>query len=136
MTDAEALDIVVLRTGHTRFRELLDPGHPDYDPRFWEHVRNLAALPPWMADKPPEYAPPPPVLPEPAAAWRARIATCPYREPPGKGCGCQAARCWARRAGLNGLVGDADCYGCLTGLSANDDALSARRSTAPGRRSV
>jgi hypothetical protein len=42
MTDPEALDIAVARTGHARFRELLDPAHPDHDPRYWEVVRGLA----------------------------------------------------------------------------------------------
>lgn len=56
MTDAEALDLAVARTGHARFRELLDPAHPAFDPRYWEVVRGLA-----------EGAPP---VPEPPGVFR------------------------------------------------------------------
>jgi len=115
MTDAEALDVVLARTKHEAFR----------DPAMIETVRELAARflaepppPPWAGDAPPTPAPLPPVLPEPAAAWRSRIATCLYRDPPGSGCGCQSAKCWATSLGrgLNGFVGDRDCHDCLDAI--------------------
>ena len=42
MTLAEALDIVVARTGHRRYRELCDPAHPDYNPDYIPVVIRLA----------------------------------------------------------------------------------------------
>jgi hypothetical protein len=34
MNLSQAIDIVVARTGHERFRELTDPAHPAYDPAY------------------------------------------------------------------------------------------------------
>lgn len=42
MTLAEALDLVVARTGHARYRDLCDPTHPDYDPGYEGLVMQLA----------------------------------------------------------------------------------------------
>jgi hypothetical protein len=39
--DLAALGRVVLRTRHERFRELLDPYHPGYNPAYWLAVRAL-----------------------------------------------------------------------------------------------
>lgn len=42
MTDQEALEEVLRRTRHRRFSELLDPSHPDHNPRYWLVVRRMA----------------------------------------------------------------------------------------------
>lgn len=38
----EALDIAVQKTGVARFRELLDPSHPDYNPSYERVVMHYA----------------------------------------------------------------------------------------------
>jgi hypothetical protein len=53
MTLEEALDIVVSRTKHGRYRELCDPAHPDYDPSYIATVLHMAEQP-WPPD-PAEY---------------------------------------------------------------------------------
>lgn len=52
MEISEALDIVVARTGHVRYRDLCDPSHPDYHPGY-------PALVIAMAEDRPPPAPPP-----------------------------------------------------------------------------
>lgn len=42
MTDDQAIDRAVKKTGHARFRDLLDPTHADYNPSYWPLVRLLA----------------------------------------------------------------------------------------------
>lgn len=61
MTDSEALEEAIRRTHHERFRELLDPEHPDYNPGYWVAVRQIAGAPPLppsipsnIPDRPPE----------------------------------------------------------------------------------
>lgn len=56
MTDAESLEIAVARTGHARFRELLDPAHADYDPRYWDVVREVAGREPSWYEKAANFA--------------------------------------------------------------------------------
>ncbi len=43
--DPESLERVVARTGHRRFRDLLDPAHPDFNPAYWATVRQLDGQP-------------------------------------------------------------------------------------------
>jgi hypothetical protein len=38
MTIDQALDIVVARTGHERFRSLCDPAHESYDPAYPPYI--------------------------------------------------------------------------------------------------
>lgn len=40
--DDDDLEFVVEVTRHERFRELLDPEHLSYEPRYWEVIRGLA----------------------------------------------------------------------------------------------
>lgn len=42
MTDAEALERAVTKRNHPRFRELVDPAHPDYQPAYWRVIREIA----------------------------------------------------------------------------------------------
>jgi hypothetical protein len=42
MEIAEAIEVVIARTNHERFRELCDPSHPDYQPLMVQRVIALA----------------------------------------------------------------------------------------------
>jgi hypothetical protein len=64
VTDAFALDLVVSRTGHRRYRDLCDPAHPAYDPGYPAAVRAMAEA---LAGEPA----PAPVLPGFLAMARA-----------------------------------------------------------------
>lgn len=91
MTIEEALDIVVARTGHHRYRELVDPAHPDYDPRFIPIVIDAAKRAPARTVE------------------LARLMTaCPFRSVP-PGC-CAGGRC-ALRGGAE--ASHIDCFDCL-----------------------
>lgn len=108
--DRAALDLVVARTGHARLREYLDPSRPEYDPRYWRHVRRLAASytdPPPPA--PPTLAPPPPP-PPPDPALLALVRQCPDRVNAGRPC-----RCTWRCRGDGRLVSLEDCLSCVGG---------------------
>jgi hypothetical protein len=75
-----------------RYCELVDPRHPDYDPRY---IATLAK----------------PLRPLAAESLEliARMKSCPYRSvfPP---CGCAGARC-GLRAGA--VVNHLDCFECI-----------------------
>jgi hypothetical protein len=43
MTLAEALDLAVARTGHARYRELVDPAHRDFNPDYIPVVMRMAS---------------------------------------------------------------------------------------------
>lgn len=76
MTEAEALDKAVRLTGYARYRELLDPAHPDHDRRFWPIVWAIAA----------GYEPPrPPVKLVMSVQRRSKL--CPHYRPCETGCG-------------------------------------------------
>lgn len=94
-----ALDRVVARTGHGRFRALCDAAHPDH--AAWRaRVVGLAADPPGSG---PARRP----VAESAELARAMRA-CPYRST--EGCGCAGGRC-ALRGGA--IVSHRDCFPCL-----------------------
>ena len=99
MTDSEALALVVARTGHRRFLEQLDPAHPDYDPRYWPHVRRMA-----------EEPPPEPSAPRFDGELAKRVITCPDRER--HGCGC-AGRWVCKRT--RAQVAYQECLTCVGG---------------------
>ena len=102
MTLAEALELAVTRTGHARFRDLLDPKHPDYNPAYEAVVRQIAT------GEPP--AQPRPTVRQ-VVASRGRMVACPhYRKRPG--C-CSGAVCqfpWRLR-----WVTPTECAACLQG---------------------
>lgn len=108
MTPADALDIVVSRTGHARFRELCDPGHPDHQPGMAAVVLAMAAGPPPSArDATPAREP------VPFARVHAAATSCPHRGPvvdsgPVPGCGCATVLCLS----LVKVVGAVDCVAC------------------------
>lgn len=46
MTNSDALKEAARRLGFDPWSaRLLNPQHPDYDPRYWEHVRQVASTP-------------------------------------------------------------------------------------------
>jgi hypothetical protein len=55
---AQALDIVVAETNHTRFRALCDPASPIYDARYIPIVIEMAGGPPRPRPAPPAGRPP------------------------------------------------------------------------------
>lgn len=92
----ELIERAVAFTGHDRFRELLDPGSPDYDPRYWEHVARLASR--RRVSGRPRPTPDAPPAPAPAADLLRNARGCPRRAPVPDaeriGCGC-SHRCEA-----------------------------------------
>ena len=121
MTTAEALDLVVARTGHQRYRDLCDPSHPDHDPGYIEYVLALAE------GKSPDESPAPDA--PPASMSRsdeirdhrlltALAKTCPYRENTSS-CGCGVSICHASlgpsRIDPKAVSLD-DCVQCVSAL--------------------
>jgi hypothetical protein len=111
MTLADALDVVVARTGHARFRELCDPSHPDHNPAYEATVFALAAAP-W----------PPGGPPEPGSVVGRRLAL--VRECPDRGgvlpvslqpeCGCaELTECRRGRGRRPGRVTLDECLECV-----------------------
>jgi hypothetical protein len=102
MTDFQALEIVVGRTGHKRYRQLVDPTHPDYDHRYLELVRQLAA-----GQVPAQPADPP----RGRAVERIRLMLACEHRGPLLSRGCQERRmCFARSA----PVTSRDCLECVS----------------------
>lgn len=99
-----ALDIVVSRTGHVRYRELCDPAHPDYNPAYIPLVLRQAE----------DDAPLPVPVPSVTAQLDmiARMKACPHWIK--AGCGCSLNRCGLGK-GDAGEVSHADCFACLSG---------------------
>ena len=91
MSDEEALAETIRRTGHTRFRDLLDPSHPAYSPAYWPVVRQIA-----QSDSPGDD----PVLIE--------ALHCPDRINTGRPCRCE----W-RCSDDGQLVTLQDCLDCV-----------------------
>lgn len=116
MTLAEALDVVVARTGHARYRALCDPSHPAYDPAYVAFILRLAGGP--APDIPPT---PDPVLPmgiDHALDVIRRRDRCPHYVPRRDfaalgiaDCGCGFDHCRAR-SGRSGGITLADCASC------------------------
>lgn len=102
-TDPYAIE-AARRTDHPRYLELLDPGHPDYDPRYGPVVRAIAEAP--------QSAPaaPSPRFEPVTRAWLDLINSCPWRE-----CrtGCQRSLCHAGRGDGWGQTTLANCRDCL-----------------------
>ena len=110
-TPAQALDLVVAHTGHARYRDLLDPAHPSYDPSFWPVVLGMAA---GFSGLP---APPPPG-PPPGPRRTRRTVAVERVNTVGVLCrscasGCGKAVCHAGRGDEAGNVSMADCFRCL-----------------------
>jgi hypothetical protein len=108
-----ALEIVVARTKHQRYRALCAPGHPDH-PAWRARVRALAAAP----------GPPPPAAGLPVAeslALTRRMKGCPHRSVDA-GCGCNGGRCAARGGAI---VSHLDCFSCLRSQTGAGPVVSA-----------
>lgn len=116
MTPGEALDVVISRTGHVRYRDLCDPTHPAYHPAYVALVLRLAG------HAPPDMPPAPvPVLPSgvgPSLDAIRRRELCPHYVPRRRfaesgiaDCGCGLDHCRAGR-GRQGGVTLADCAAC------------------------
>lgn len=114
-----AVEAVVRRTRHARYRQLVDPDHPDYRP---EYVAGILAAAGRLVDPAPGPAPDPEPVPadDPAAPSGADLLAnaraCPHRGPipeaEREGCGC-ARRCSAGRSPRpNGGVTVLDCWAC------------------------
>lgn len=105
-----ALDIVVARTRHGRYRELCDPAHPDYNPAVVDYVLRRAgeldgSSPPTPREPPRAVAAPPSMLAgDIIAAFTARVGADRAAKWIAKqltgipNCGCEA-----RRIALNNL---------------------------------
>lgn len=118
MTLAEALDIVVGKTGHRRFRDLTDPTHPEYHPGTVAVVMRMARAEPLSGA--PEVVghgativgPQPAKVPIPAVLeFHRRMRACPHWER-SSGCGCGLNRCKVGK-GKEGVVSHDDCRSCL-----------------------
>ena len=93
----DALEIIVARTRHERYRVLCADDHPDRE--AWR-IRILA-----MA------AEPEPAIPVSVALTLARrMRCCPFRSTD-PGCGCSGGRCALRRGAI---VSHRDCFDCLS----------------------
>src|SRR6185437_2924334 len=100
-TDPNAIRAAEL-TGHRRFLELLDPDHPDYDPRYAPVVAAIAGVP----------ESPPPV---PSRSDLAQVSACPHRRKPDCGCGgwlCSLGKGDRRAGESRGVVTVYDCLTC------------------------
>lgn len=101
----QALDIIIARTGHHRYRELCDPDHPAYDPAYVRYVLDRAAGP--EPTRPRPVAPPPtPAIPlagDLVAALTAKIGADRAAKWVATKLGKDDCGCGARRAKLNAL---------------------------------
>lgn len=109
MTVASALDILVARTGHVRYRELCDPVQPAYNPSYIGLVIRLAS-------GLPDPQTPGPVPLSTSLNLLARMRSCPHRSPR-TDCGCGGLATCALEKGKDGLVNYRDCQDCLSGSS-------------------
>lgn len=106
MTLQQAIDIVVARTGHERFRSLCDPSSPVYDRGYEAVVLELAGAPDVEIDR--THAP----TLATSLAIRNAVRTCPWRDPR-PNCGCEGlARCAIGYGDRAGDVSHADCWEC------------------------
>lgn len=122
MTLSEALDIVVGQTGHERFRELCDPGHPAYHPGtaavVFRWARGEALSEPPSVRGHGETVDGPGVAVEPSRPpvagvieFHRRMRACEHWQR-SSGCGCGLNRC-ALGKGRAGVVSHEDCRICL-----------------------
>jgi hypothetical protein len=106
MTLAEALDIVIERTRHERYRFLVSEDNPDLEQReaYRAHVFQLAG-----SDPPPATSQP--QRPEVATVFArlAKARACEFRVGPESGCGCLWGKCRDRG---NAEISQADCLAC------------------------
>jgi len=111
---SEAIDITVAKTKHERFRELLDPSHPDYQPKYEGVVRAIAEGRQYIPGPAPVALPP---------SWsfgtqlrlKALAFDCLYAAQPGwRGCGCRG--CYAKGTKTN-QAPDASLRECLECVS-------------------
>jgi hypothetical protein len=97
MTLAEALDIVIARTGHKRYRFLcLQHPRPQVRAQYSDLVMRLAARPEQIRPTPP------------GAAELAQLQGCPFRSAGTDGCQC--SRCGLRSGAK---VSSLECLVCV-----------------------
>lgn len=101
----QALELIVARAGHARYRDLCDESHPDHTiwrARMIERATGEPAPPAATI-----AAPPRPDLAEAVGLVR-RMNGCPFRST--EGCGCSGGKC-ALRGGA--IVSHIDCFACV-----------------------
>lgn len=102
MEISEALEIVVGRTGHERYRELCDPSSPTYDPRYVPIVIEMAGGEPAPPAPPVRLAPPIPLAGDVVEAIAKRLGADRlakwWERQTGLDCGCDERRRRLNRA--------------------------------------
>lgn len=102
MTWLDALEIVVARTGHVRYRWLCSDDNPDADQRDAYRIQVIAEA----CGEPPR-----PSVRE-ALDGLAEMRACPHRDER-TDCGCGGLAKCGKGRGVNGLVNHGDCLACL-----------------------
>jgi len=109
MTDQQALDEAVHRTAHERYRDYINPSHPDYDPRYWVIVRAIAE---GRSYKPEPRLDPALIPVSQAFALHRLMNACQYRAHDAA-CGCSGHRCGLRHGRPAAIVSNRDCLECV-----------------------
>jgi hypothetical protein len=112
---AEALDRAVAKTGDPRYRQLVDPAHPSYNPAYIPIVHLLAGDDLAVDSAPPQHGSidpmDAPILPvEESLRFQREVKQCRHRGPRSGSCGCHSC---ALGRGNAGQVNDYDCLDCL-----------------------
>lgn len=95
---SEALEIVIARTGHERYRELCDPASPAHDPRYEAIVLSMAGAPiePARLEQPARIVPDIPLAGDVVEAIARRIGADRlakwWERQTGRPCGCAERR--------------------------------------------
>lgn len=119
MEFAQALDLVVARTKHERYRHLVDPTHPDFNPAYRATILVMAGA----LEPPPTADAAPGTTPNRHAARDLLVRSCDHRVDAvglerGDVCGClPATRCLLRRGKWPDdpcAVDYGDCLSCLS----------------------
>lgn len=119
---AEAIEIVVGQSKHERFRELTNPAHPSYHPRYVSLVIAMATggtLAPESPSSRPILSPAPsPPAANPHMERLHLIYSCDYRGEP-IGCGCNRTNhCGLGRGTFRSSpyeVSLSECMACIKG---------------------
>lgn len=115
MTLAEALEIVIARTKHERYRWLCSDANPDAESR--EAYRGLMVRLASDGDLPPQ--PPPPRPLSRTLELLSRMHACPSRTERAD-CGCAGLATCSLGKGQAGVVNHQDCFACLEASDAGE----------------